>query len=161
MGFGLIIWSWLACSTALTSGSTLESCQEQKVQQIETNVSKKVDKTGIASFYHEKFVRRQTANGEIFSNEEYTAASNFFKLGTYVKVTNTKNGKHVFVKINDRMGHPTRVIDLTERAARDLKFYNMGIVKVEIEVVPKNEGRRQILAQNGMDDGQETPTNVF
>lgn len=161
MGFGLIIWSWLACTASLTPGSNIENCQEAIVQQVETNVSKKVDKTGIASFYHEKFVGRQTATGEIFSNEEYTAASNFFKLGTYVKVTNTKNGKHIFVKINDRMGHPTRVIDLTERAARDLDFHKRGIVKVEIEVVPKNEGRRQVLAQNGIDEGAETPNNVF
>lgn len=104
-------------------------------------------KTGTASYYHEKFVGRPTSTGETFRNTGYTAASNFFKLNTYVKVTNLKNGKVVYVKINDRMGHPSRVLDLTKRAAKDLGYVNAGLTKVKIEVVDKNEGKRKILAQ--------------
>lgn len=115
------------------------------------------NKTGKASYYHNKFNGRKTSTGEIFRNTGYTAASNFFKLGTYVKVTNKSNGKVVYVKINDRMGHPTRVIDLTHKAATDLKFVNSGTANVEIVVVSPSEGKRKILAQQGV----ETPGNTL
>lgn len=105
-------------------------------------------RVGVASFYHPKFEGRKTANGEIFDNELYTCASNFFPLGTYLKVTNLANGKVVYVKVNDRMGHQSRVIDLTELAARDLNFIKRGTTKVKLERVSKDEGKSQILAQN-------------
>lgn len=106
-------------------------------------------RSGTASFYHNKFVGRKTANGEIFSNTKYTAACNQYPLGTYLKVTNTKNGEVVYVKVNDRIGHPKRIIDLTHRAAKDLRFTNSGLTKVTIEVVDEQEGNRKILAQTG------------
>lgn len=113
-------------------------------------------KEGTASFYHNKFNGRLTATGETFRNSGYTAASNHFALGTYVKVTNKKNGNIVYVKINDRMGHPSRVIDLTERAAIDLNFKNSGTTKVSIEVVSADEGKRKILAQNEALNSKQT-----
>lgn len=106
-------------------------------------------KSGTASFYHSKFVGRKTANGEIFSNGKYTAACNHYPLGTYLKVTNTKNGEVVYVKVNDRMGHPKRVIDLTHRAAKDLRFTGSGTTSVTVEVVDNQEGQRKVLAQTG------------
>lgn len=157
MGFGLIVWSWLAVSTPLATAADF-NVEPEVIETIQEQKSEKNYKTkkGIASFYHQKFVGRLTANGEVFSNEKYTAASNHFKLGTYVKVTNQKNGKVIYVKINDRMGHPTRVIDLTERAARELGFYQRGLTDVLIEEVAKQEGRNRVLAQN---EGQ-TPRNT-
>ena len=107
--------------------------------QAQTNNSKE----GKASFYHKKFDGRKTATGETFRNSGYTAASNHYPLGTYVKVSNKKNGKFVYVKINDRMGHQGRVIDLTYRAADDLSFVNSGLTNVTIEVVNAEEGKRK------------------
>ncbi|WP_233559683.1 septal ring lytic transglycosylase RlpA family protein [Taibaiella sp. KBW10] len=104
-------------------------------------------KTGKASYYHPKFVGRKTATGEVFSNNKYTAACNQYPLGTYLRVTNTKNGKVVYVKVNDRIGHPQRIIDLTQRAASDLKYVNSGLTNVKIEVVNDDEGKRKIFAQ--------------
>lgn len=114
-------------------------------------------KDGKASFYHNKFEGRKTATGETFRNSGYTAASNHFPLGTYVKVSNKKNGKVVYVKINDRMGHQGRVIDLTYRAAGDLNFINSGLTNVSIEVVNKEEGKRKVLAQT---EYRGTPVNT-
>ena len=54
--------------------------------------------TGTASFYHDKFVGRKTANGEIYSQEKLTAAHKSLPLGTWVKVTNLKNGKSIDLK---------------------------------------------------------------
>lgn len=105
------------------------------------------EKTGKASYYHPKFTGRKTATGEIFSNNKYTAACNQYPLGTYLKVTNTKNGRIVYVKVNDRIGHPQRIIDLTHRAAADLNYVNSGLANVRIEAVSPDEGKRRIFAQ--------------
>jgi rare lipoprotein A len=103
---------------------------------------------GIASYYHDKFEGRKTANGEVFDNNKFTAASNKLKLGSYVKVTNISNGEVVYVKINDRMANNGRVIDLASVAAEKLEFRKKGITKVKVEVVSTEEGKKAILAQN-------------
>jgi len=89
---------------------------------------------GTASYYHARFNGRKTATGEIFNNQHMTAASNHFPLGTMVKVTHKQSGKFVLVRINDRMSpHSKRVIDLTEKAARELCFYDKGLCTVVVE----------------------------
>jgi rare lipoprotein A (peptidoglycan hydrolase) len=100
---------------------------------------------GLASFYSAKFEGFKTASGERFTNKGFTGASNNLPLGTWVKVTNTKNGKSVVVKINDKM-HPKmkkkgRVIDLTRAAAQKLQFLARGITKVRLEVVENPVGK--------------------
>lgn len=119
----------------------------QAYAQREGMVHQAVSK-GIASFYHDKFEGRLTANGEVFDNNKFTAASNILKLGSYVKVTNLSNGKVVYVKINDRMAHTnTRLIDLARVAAKELGFIRKGITQVKVEVVPESEGKIGIVAQ--------------
>lgn len=140
MGIGILIWSWLSFALPLQQQSLFAAVEKAEQARLE--------KSGIASFYHEKFVGRRTATGEVFSNEKFTAASNHFKLGTFVKVTNVKNGRSIYVKINDRMGHPGRIIDLTEKAAGALKFIQKGLARVVIEPVPASEGKQRILAQS-------------
>jgi rare lipoprotein A len=93
-------------------------------------------KYGIASYYADKFKGRQTANGEIYLPEKYTAACNVLPLNTWIKVTNIKNNKSVVVKINDRM-HPKnkRLVDLSKAAAKKLNLLSYGIIKVKLEVL--------------------------
>lgn len=95
---------------------------------------------GTASFYAKKFNGRPTATGEIFKHSNLTAASNFFKFHTWVRITNLLNGKSVVVRINDRM-HPAmakkgRVVDLTTAAAKELGCAFTGLIKVMVEKVP-------------------------
>ncbi len=93
--------------------------------------------TGTASFYHDKFVGRRTANGEIYSQEKLTAAHKNLPLGSWVKVTNLSNDSTVIVRINDRMPQwNQRTIDLTEKAAGQLNFISSGLTKVLVEVIP-------------------------
>src|SRR5687768_2157544 len=88
-----------------------------------SNPKKIIIKYGTASFYHEKFNGRQTANGEIYNSSELSAACNVLPLGTWVKITNLKNDKSVIVKINDRLHHKNpRLIDCSRLAARQLGF---------------------------------------
>ncbi len=99
---------------------------------------KKESKKGVASFYHNSFSGRKTASGEIFSQEKFTCASNHYPLGTWLRVTNTKNGKSVIVKVNDRMSpRINRVCDLTLQAAEKLGMIKSGLAKVEVENLGK------------------------
>jgi rare lipoprotein A len=96
---------------------------------------------GIASFYSKNLDGTETATGEIFRHNKLTAASNRFKLNTWVRVTRIKNGRSIIVRINDRM-HPRmdrkgRIVDLTIRGAQKLGFIKTGVTKVKVEIVPK------------------------
>ena len=99
-------------------------------------------KFGIASFYSRSLEGSETATGETFHHANMTAASNFFKLNTWVKVTNLNNGRSIIVRINDRMAERMakrgRVVDLTKTGASKLNFINSGIVKVKVEEISSN-----------------------
>ncbi len=102
-------------------------------------------KKGMASFYSLKFEGRKTATGAIFSHAKYTAASNHFPLGIYVRVINPKNNKYVIVKINDRMGKSMskkgRIVDLTRLAAKEIGIFKQGIGKVLVQKVEKEANK--------------------
>ncbi len=100
---------------------------------------------GIASFYSTKLDGTKTSTGEIYRNSKLSAASNDFKLNTWVRVTNLKNNKSVILRINDRMHTKMqkkgRVVDLSRIAAKRLDFLKNGLTKVKVEVVPKGTTR--------------------
>jgi|GEM_PF-6653007 len=101
--------------------------------------------TGVASFYHSMFNGRKTSNGERFSSKKMTGAHRTLRLGTYVEVTNLRNHRKVFVKINDRLPpNSCRMIDLTRAAAVRLKMIHQGLAKVKMKVVPKELGRKMV-----------------
>ncbi|MGI9191797.1 MAG: septal ring lytic transglycosylase RlpA family protein [Chitinophagaceae bacterium] len=100
-------------------------------------------RTGTASYYHPKFEGRKTATGEVFSNKGLTAASNHYPLGTHLKITNPNNGKSIVVRVNDRMAKgSSRVLDLTQRGARELCFIENGLCKVFIEPLDPRKPQR-------------------
>ena len=75
--------------------------------------------SGKASWYGPGFHGRRTANGERFNTNDMTAAHRTLPFGTKVKVTNTKTGQSVVVRINDRGPYAHgRVIDLSKASAR-------------------------------------------
>jgi len=102
---------------------------------------------GVASYYSNKYEGRKTASGETFSNQDYTAASNKFRLGAYVRVRNKTNGSTVYVKVNDRMGDQKRLIDLTTAASDELGFRKAGLADVKVKVVRPGKARRKIRRQ--------------
>jgi rare lipoprotein A len=90
---------------------------------------------GIASWYGEDFQGKPTASGEPFDMRDFTAAHPSLPLGTYVKVTNLRNGRAVVVKINDR--GPVvdgRIIDVSRNAAQALGFKDLGVQNVRLDV---------------------------
>ncbi|MGB3542075.1 MAG: septal ring lytic transglycosylase RlpA family protein [Rubrivirga sp.] len=90
--------------------------------------------TGQASFYGERFRGRRTANGERFNPDAMTAAHRTLPFGTRLRVTNTRNGRSVLVRVNDR-GPFTRgrVLDLSRAAAREIGMIRSGTARVRIE----------------------------
>lgn len=97
---------------------------------------KTVIQKGTASYYSAKLEGRGTYSGERFSNDSLRAAHKTLPMGTWVKVTNLNNDSVIVVKINDRMGKSSpHVIDLTQRAAKQLNFIGKGIAPVTIEQI--------------------------
>src|ERR1700681_1022273 len=95
----------------------------------------KAYQVGTASWYGEQFQGKQTASGELFDMRDFTAAHPKLPLGTFVKVTNLRNGKAVVVRINDR--GPVvdgRIIDLSYNAARALGFKERGLQTVRLDL---------------------------
>ncbi|MDB5251104.1 MAG: hypothetical protein JWP27_273 [Flaviaesturariibacter sp.] len=91
---------------------------------------------GVASYYADKFVGRETANGEYYSHIKMTAACNRLPLNTWIRVTNLRNKRTVVVKVNDRL-HPKnpRVVDLSRVAAEKLGYIGYGLAQVKVEVL--------------------------
>ena len=94
-------------------------------------------KSAHASYYHDRFNGKKTADGSRFNNNKYTAAHKKLPFGTKVKVTNEANGKFVIVKITDRGPFvKTREIDLSKRAFMDISNRKgAGAMTVTIETI--------------------------
>ncbi len=102
--------------------------------------SKGYVKTGIASFYADKFEGRTTANGEIYYHAKKTAAHRTLPFGSVVKVTNLENSKYAVVRINDRGPFvDNRIIDLSKSIAQELGFVEKGLAKVKIELIASTD----------------------
>ena len=90
----------------------------------------------IASYYSDDFHGKKTANGEIYNMYDYTAAHISYPFNTIVRVTNLSNNKEVILRINDRKPDTNdRAIDLSLKAAHELRMISSGITKVKVEVL--------------------------
>ena len=96
--------------------------------------------SGMASYYGSKrdgYAGKRTASGERVSSGALTAAHRSLPFGTMVRVTNTRNGKSVVVRINDRGPFVRgRVIDLTPAGAHAIGM--SGLAPVSLAVVGRN-----------------------
>jgi len=92
--------------------------------------------SGIASVYSGE----RTANGEYARASGYTAAHRTLPFGTRVKVTNTRNGHSVVVRINDRGPFiKGRIIDMTPAGAKAIGL--SGLAHVEVTVLGRFASR--------------------
>lgn len=93
-------------------------------------------KTSTASYYHDKFNGKRTASGEVFNNNELTAANKKLPFGTKVKVTNLNNNKSVVVRINDRGPFTkNRALDLSKAAFNEIGNTRSGVIPIKYEVL--------------------------
>jgi rare lipoprotein A len=122
----------------LTVFSTSVSSQDSSKLSDSKKGKKAAIQYGVASFYSNSFQGKKTSSGELFSQKKLTAAHNTLPLGTYIRVTNLKNGKTVVVKVNDRLHHRNkRLVDLSYAAAQKLGYVKSGLTRVKVEVLGK------------------------
>lgn len=92
---------------------------------------------GKASYYWEP---QRTASGERFNPRQFTAAHKSLPMHSVVRVVNLRNGKSVYVRINDRGPYVRgRIIDLSKAAAERIDMVKAGVVSVRVEVLKKIE----------------------
>src|SRR5215213_7397562 len=120
---------------------------------------------GMASWYGDDFHGRLTANGEVFDMTSLTAAHPTLPIPSYARVTNTRNGKSLIVRVNDRGPyHGNRLIDVSNKAAELLEFKANGVAKVRVEYVGRAplEGSddRQLLATLRTGEPAPSPSTV-
>ena len=97
--------------------------------------------SGEASYYGSELAGNPTASGEPFNPEGLTAAHRTLPLGSRLRVTNTRNGESVIVRVNDRGPFaPHRVVDVSERAAREIGMLGRGTARVQLELLPRKRG---------------------
>lgn len=98
-------------------------------------ISTYVAPDGRASFYGDKFHGKTTASGETFDASSFTAAHRTYPFNTWLKVTNTANGKSVVVRVNDRGPYTddNRVIDLSKAAFESIASLSSGVIDVKAE----------------------------
>ena len=93
------------------------------------------DGCGGASWYA---LHSRTASGERMNPRTLTAAHRSMRFGTKLRVTNSRNGKSVIVRINDRGPFIRgRVLDLSKAAANQIGMIHSGHAKVCYQVVSR------------------------
>jgi rare lipoprotein A len=104
-----------------------------------------VQEMGVASWYGPGFHGRPTSSGQIYDQEDLTAASTIFPLGCRVMVTNLENHRSVEVTINDRGPFVKgRKIDLSHKAAKIIGMLDNGTAPVRIDLISAPAGSRPV-----------------
>jgi rare lipoprotein A len=98
--------------------------------------------TGLASVAADRWSGRVTANGEVHDPARAMAAHRTLQLPAVLAVTNLENGREILLRVNDRgPAAPTRVLELSGRAAELLGVPAGGGTRIRLEVRPE-ESRR-------------------
>ncbi len=121
-----------------------------KENTVNTSAVEFIDRGTIkASWYGPKFHGRLTANGEVYDQMALTAAHKSMRFGTLLMVTNTKNGRSVIVRINDRGPYiEGRDVDLSKGAAIELGILRKGVARLKIQEVTLAENGTQTALVN-------------
>jgi rare lipoprotein A len=108
-----------------------------------TPVPKPESIAAVASWYGPGLEGHKTASGEVFHQQELTAASSIMPLGSRAKVINPANGRAVAVRINDCGPFAAgRQIDLSRRAAARLGIIRSGVKPVRVQVLHRGTSGR-------------------
>jgi rare lipoprotein A len=91
---------------------------------------------GMASWYGQHWEGRKTACGQVFHQENLTAAHPYLPCGTWVRVTNVRTGHSEFARVTDRGPYEGgREMDVSERVAKRIDLTEYGVEQVKIEIV--------------------------
>lgn len=94
------------------------------------------NQVGTASWYGHAHHGRRTASGAPFNMNGMTAAHRTLPFGSKIRVTNRGNGRSVLLTVNDRGPFIRgRIVDVSYRAAKELKFARAGLARVRVEAI--------------------------
>nr|WP_308535267.1 septal ring lytic transglycosylase RlpA family protein [uncultured Prevotella sp.] len=94
--------------------------------------------SGKASYYSNNLHGRKMSNGERYNRDDFTCAHRSLPFGTKLKVTNTKNGRSVVVRVTDRGPFVRgRVVDLSYAAAKEIGMISSGVAYIKVERLEK------------------------
>ena len=103
---------------------------------------------GKASWYGESFQGKRTATGERFNMNSLTCAHRTLPLGSWLRITNLRNSRSTFVRVNDRGPYePHAIVDLSFAAAQKLGLLGNGEVRVEQVRADDPELAHALIAQ--------------
>lgn len=106
--------------------------------------------TGIASWYGPGFHGKMTANGEIFDENELTAAHRTLQMPSMIRATNLDNGRSIILRVNDRGPFSRgRILDVSKRGAELLGFKKAGTARIRVEVLGEESRYLANLAKQG------------
>src|SRR5438270_12209657 len=113
------IGTWLpAVAVVLMSASDSGCFSPQAAAPLLARVPASRSVTGMASWYGPGFNGHRTSSGAIYNQDDLSAASTLFPLGSRLLVTNLTNGRAVEVQVNDHGPYVSgRDLDLSRRAA--------------------------------------------
>lgn len=118
------------------------------------------DENGLASWYGPGFHGKYTANGEVYDQEDITAAHKTLPLPSLVRVTNKENGRSLIVRVNDRGPFvDDRIIDLSHRSAELLGIVGTGTAKVNVEYLDKET--KEHWASLGIAPGRAVDSTTY
>jgi rare lipoprotein A len=124
----------LSSKVVTKSESSDDSDIMDRMSMLASQTVRKLNQSGLASWYGRQFNGRKTASGERFDMNAMTAAHRSLPLACYIRVTNQDNGKSVVVKVNDRGPfHGKRILDLSYAAAQKIGITQRGTGNVTIE----------------------------
>ncbi len=108
------------------------------------------DESGIGSWYGPGFHSKVTANGEIYDENDMTAAHRTLPMPSLVRVTNLDNGRSVVVRINDRGPYAhNRIIDMSRRGAQLLGYEKTGTAKLRVQILAEESRQLAAAARQG------------
>jgi len=138
----------LLVALGVTASASDPSPSQTKQSSPQTGKAKKWYQIGQASWYGKYFQGRKTANGEEYDMNGLTCAHRSLPLNSWIKVTNLRNRRSIFVRVNDRGPVPDdRIVDLSFAAAKALHITGLGKVKLESLRPNDSEMMRQLVSQ--------------
>lgn len=103
--------------------------------------------SGYAIYYADYLDGRQTASGEVFSQQQLTCAHKTHPFGTLLKVTRQDNDMSVIVRVNDRGTFCEGcVVDISRIAAERLDLVKAGKKMVNVQVVGFSRTNPKVLS---------------
>lgn len=113
---------------------------------------------GTASWYGRRYHGQKTSTGEIYDMYGMTAAHPTLPIPSYARVTNTKTGNSVVVRVNDRGPFlHSRLIDLSYTAAYKLGVVQNGSSVVEVESIDPAANPAPVAVAKPLPEKPEPP----